>query len=196
MSSIFIDHHALKPYYTESDVTVTNIYKLSDHISSSNDYMILTVDYCKDIVISFNIKSITVSIGYVCLNGVIISKFHISKGSKDYPHLILLRKNSVNLILDKYCTFEVNMMCIKRSRYDIIKKYRSSFDNFDHRVVKVNDFSPNVTYHTCNRCKHEYFCTLDDYDVGRNCDINNIDPHIVITKIRRISKIIIQLLNI
>src|SRR5579863_8822689 len=112
MSSIFIDHRTLSSYYTDNDVIVTNIYTLFGEFPSQNDRLILWIKDCKGVVINFNIKSITVSIGYLCLNGIIISKFHILKGSNSYQHLVLLYGNYVELILDKCCIYEVNVMHI------------------------------------------------------------------------------------
>lgn len=205
MSSTFINHNILQSYYTFDDMITTNIYEKcaesSDAISChiNNDHIIINIRYYADIAIGFNIKSVKICDGYLCVNRMIISSFCISKGKKFYPHLVLLYMNYVTLILDKCCIIDVEMVTVDRSQFDLVKNYRLPNDNFEHRIIKVNEFSPHVVYHNCNMCNHTYWCSFDNYyksyDVGAIHDIKNIDPIIISTKIVEICQRVIQLLN-
>lgn len=118
MSSIYIDHKTIRQYYKSNDIFITDIYSKDitpyDRVFTQQDhgeYITLYVDKC-DLILSFNIKSTKVSVGYVSIYGFMISLFHIAKGSNNYPHLILHCGHSVELILEKCCIMEVkNAKC-------------------------------------------------------------------------------------
>lgn len=198
---IFIDHSVIKQHYVPSDISYTDLYNKDGKISfcypsqSDDNQIIVRVMNYEELIIGFNIKSTHVSYGYVCTNHMIISYFHISRGDNEYPHLIPLYGNTVELILNKHCITDVNMMSIRKSKYDFLGKHY-----FHHRIVKVNNFSPNVTYHFCNGMNnHQYRCTFDNhynfYNIGNDYDVEIIDPVINFTKIKVISEKVMQLLN-
>ena len=205
MSSIFIDHKIIRPYYNQRDVIITNVYndKMSPHDAISiqydhKEYIILLIDHC-DLIINFNIKSKNASTAYVCIFGFIVSLFHILKGQHDYHHLILRCGNAITLILEKSCITDVNVQSISKLKCEYIKCYESNNDEYAHRIIKVNDFSPSVVYHNSRLCEHSVSCSFDNpriiYYVDNGYNLNIIDPVINVAKINGVSKKIIQLLN-
>src|SRR5579863_4612498 len=95
MSSVFIDHKILRPYYQQCDIIVTNIYDMED--PSHNGLLVLPghekniifeiTNY--ELIISFYIESKKVCAGYVHMNGFVVSQFTILKDNNEYPHLML-----------------------------------------------------------------------------------------------------------
>src|SRR5579863_8843133 len=126
MSSVFIDHKILKPYYNQDNVNITKIYEKGATLyhSEYKNYIILYINDNTQIATSFNITSDKLSTAYVCVYQIIVSKFLVEKGSNDYPNLILLYGNCVTLILDKSCILEVKMLSVCLSKCDLIKNYR------------------------------------------------------------------------
>lgn len=209
MSSVFIDYKTIRQCYDSSDVIITDVYKKNvtwcDRVFTQPDrgeYITLYVDNC-DLILSFNIKSTKVSVGYVSIYGFIISSFYITVGENNYPHLILHSNNHiVELLFEKCCVMEVKMQSVSRSKCDLIKNYMSDNNEYAHRIIKVNDFSPSVTYHSGRLCGHTMCCSLDNtsviYYMGSShntYNLNIVDPEIKLAKINGISKKIIQLLN-
>jgi len=192
-----------KQHYVPSDEIITTIYEKD--VSSFNEclygvdyqYIIFVVKSCENVITSFNIKSESTCVGFVCINGIIVSSFCVLKGNNNYPHLLLSYTNNVHIILDRICATYVNMISVHMSKCVFIKNYGLSNDNFDHRMIKVNGFGPSITYHR-RGCKHPFRCTFDDYDntydIGTGYCTEIIDPVINVTKIREISTRIIRML--
>lgn len=207
MSSVFIDHKTLRPYYNQDDVIITNIYEkgvTSRHRICTyhvhRKHIIIDIKCC-DMIISFNIESKNVSVGHVCAYNFIVSKFNILKGKNDYPHLILRYGNKVTLILEIDYVTNVIMQSVDKSKCDLIKNCWLYDDDYAHRIIKVNDFSPSVLYHTSRSlCGHNVRCSFDDphkiYYVGNEYNLDIIDPLIDLAKINGVNKKVMQLLNV
>lgn len=207
MSSVFIDHKILRSYYNQDDIIVRNVYEkgITTLYYEHKNYIILHIQPSTEIITSFNIKSENICMGYVCVYQIIISSFIISEGSNEYPNLMLSHGNYTKLILDKYCVTEVKMSSVNSLKCDLIKNYCTNNNEYTHRIIKVNDFGPNVTYHTpqfCNyshKCEHNVHCSFDNVDniyyVDDESNLENIDPLINHTKINEIVRRVSQLLN-
>lgn len=127
MEQIFINHRIFQSYFILDDVITTKIYdKYGEFFGNyqfqvNGDRLILKIYCCKDVLIGFNIKSDSTCVGLLCINGIIISTFHVYKGDHFYPHLALLYGNWMNVILDECCVTEITMLCVDRSKCNLMK---------------------------------------------------------------------------
>lgn len=196
----------LESCYTNDDIITTNIYgsnlvSCRHHVNQReiDDKLILKFAG-GNLVIGFDIKSKIVSTGYTCVYGMINSSFHIMRGRNFYPYLSVRDGSLITLILDKNCVTEVVMISIPVSKCDIMRNYSLCYGEYFHIITKVNEFSPKWTYHNIHICWHGVVCSFSNCDnvhyVGDNYDVTNIDPIIMITKIHKISKKVVQLLNV
>lgn len=221
MVTINIDHKTLESYYTQSDVITACLYdknKLSNGeliFKSGDDDLMLQIFDPNYIIIAFNIKSENICTGRVHINNAPISLFHVSRGTKIYPHLIMICANFVTLTLNKHYVTEVKILKISLSKCSIMYDYLLPRDNRAHRIIKVNNFSPNIVYTNLKLCGYKFVggsCShswgsyghkfvSDLCTIGITCDVNgchdsnNVDNLVIATKINAISKRIIQLLN-
>lgn len=210
MTTIHINHETLKPYYTDDDLMTTCIYEKCATLSKRyfvkrDNHVIISCGFFRDIVTGFNIKSDNVSVGYICINGIIISTFCVAKGYHNYPYLLLLHDNNVDLVLDETYVTEVKILSVPIRKCNIMKKYPSNKDKYGHRIIKINDFGINVVYHSlhydyeCEQkpCEQTFEGCFDygKYDVENEYDVENINPLVIIAKTSYVTKKIIQLLN-
>lgn len=203
MASINIDHKILGSYYSKHDVITKRMYEKNVTKDGwltrfgNNGTLILRVIDVGHIILNFGIKSEHISTGCINVDGTLISSFHIVKGEKIYPHLIMLRGFFTTLILDKSCITEVTVSTVNFSNCDIMKNHYLSHDKYAHRIVKVNDFSPNIIYHNLVVYGYKSDCSFCEREIVYNVDYgpNNINGSVTITKINAISYRVIQLLN-
>lgn len=210
INTIYLDHNVLQKYYDSNDVNTTCIYLngiikiIGYHVklgqSKKYDTLIISNEInhenYHDMIIGFNIESMSTSKGLLCINEFVVSSFFISKNRDHYPHLILLRRNDVMLIIKRGLMRRVDILTIDGSKLGIAKMYAK----YAHKDVKVNNFGPIITYHNSKMCDHVNICTFYDdddeiiYVTGDDDTKRSVNKIVKITKVSEICKRIIQLL--
>lgn len=204
IKTIYFDNNIIKSHHT----IVTDTIIRDKQVLVSRDvrlYMLdnknsaLRLSNVKCNIVGLEIESDDVSDCYVCIYNFVISHFHVTRGNIIYHLLILQHYYDVTIIIDRQMVTNLKILGIKQFECNIYP-HRENGDP-THIIVKINEFSPNVTYH--HYCKCVIMCSfacdknIFDYDqyLIQDVGITKLHPAINAAKFEGISKRMIVLLR-
>lgn len=166
IKTIYLDHDVIKPYCTNIIKTVI----CSDHIFApelvysykvGKNRTVLRLLNVRSTIIGLNIESVDISDCYVCTFGFVISHFRTVKGKQLYPLLILKHPGDITMIIDNHLITYFELLSIDNFECDGITYPYKNVKYSIHTIVKINEFSPKITYH--HKCNCGPICSFS-YD--------------------------------
>lgn len=146
--------------------------------------------------LGLNIESVSMCKCYIRVNSFIVSHFHVAKGVGWYPQLLLQHHNNVEIMLDERNIINVELLSVHQNKCDIMTHYREQYDPPTHRILKINNFGPDIIYHSMCGCgiKCSFFGSdqFNGYErhMMRDYDVDQLHHSINSSKIKGVCRII------